>query len=226
MAALLSCAAGTALTQEAESFGGASSDAVYEVSITNITHGEAFTPVLMAVHNDKYRLFRLGAPIGAELAVLAQEGFVAPLQTVLNANRNVGATVAATGPTLPGATLRLTITARPGFDRLSMASMLIPTNDAFVALNGFDLRSLARGKSVQLQPVAYDAGAEINNEKCEALPSTPFFPECGANGGGQIAGQGEGFVHVHNGVHGIGDLVPWVRTWQNPVASVEIKRVR
>jgi hypothetical protein len=224
--AVLSCAAGAAVAQQQDSFHSGASEATYEVTITNITHGEAFTPVLIAVHNDNYRLFNLGAPIGAELAVLAQEGFVAPLQTVLNANRNVGATVAATGATVPGATLKLTISAKTGFDRLSLASMLIPTNDAFVALNGFDLGTVARGKSVRVQPIAYDAGAEINNEKCEALPSTPFFPECGANGGGVIAGKGEGFVHVHNGIHGIGDMVPWVRTWQNPVASIEIKRVR
>jgi hypothetical protein len=226
VAVALVCAAGVSMAQDVTSQSANVEQPMYEVTITNITHGEAFTPVLMATHNSSYKLFQLGAPVGAELAILAQEGAVAPLQGVLDTNRNVAATVAAAGPTPPGQTLKLTITGKSGFDHLSLAAMLIPTNDSFMALNGIDLSSLSRGKSIVVQPVAYDAGAEINNERCDSLPSTPVFPECGGHGGGMVVGNGEGFVHVHNGIHGIGDLVPWVRTWQNPVANIEVKRVR
>ncbi len=43
----------------------------------------------------------------------------------------------------------------------------------------------------------------------------------GARGGGE-----EGFVHVHQGIHGVGDLLPSARDWRNPVAQVTVQRVR
>jgi hypothetical protein len=39
-------------------------------------------------------------------------------------------------------------------------------------------------------------------------------------------GGGEGFVHVHRGIHGVGDLKPIGRDWRNPVATVSIRLVR
>jgi hypothetical protein len=57
---------------------------------------------------------------------------------------------------------------------------------------------------------AYDAGSETNDE----LSPT-------------VAGLGgEGFVNVHNGVHGIGDLVAATMDWRNLVAKITIKRVK
>jgi hypothetical protein len=47
----------------------------------------------------------------------------------------------------------------------------------------------------------------------------------GAGGGGQPVGDEEGFVHVHAGIHGIGDLVAADRDWRNPVAQIAIRRL-
>lgn len=55
----------------------------------------------------------------------------------------------------------------------------------------------------------------------------PFFAEGGGPGGGSAAmGGEEGYVHVHEGIHGIADLVVAERDWRNPVARVAIQRVR
>ncbi|MGH8621200.1 MAG: hypothetical protein ACRET3_03595 [Burkholderiales bacterium] len=43
--------------------------------------------------------------------------------------------------------------------------------------------------------------------------------------GGKPEGDEEGYVHIHAGIHGIGDLPPEVRDWRNPVARVAIRRV-
>ena len=89
------------------------------------------------------------------------------------------------------------------------------TNDAFFALDG------ARGPIVRdglsRYSPAYDAGSEANDEQCASIPG----PACGGNGGL----EGEGFVHVHAGVHGVGDLVPARHDFRNPVARVRIDRV-
>jgi hypothetical protein len=102
--------------------------------------------------------------------------------------------------------------------------MLIPTNDAFVALNGVAL-PLPGHPIVTFKARAYDAGSEVNDELCTSIPG-PAFAECGGPGGGARVGGGEGFVHVHRGVHGVGNLKPSDRDWRNPVAEVRIRLVR
>ena len=47
----------------------------------------------------------------------------------------------------------------------------------------------------------------------------------GPGGGGMPAGGEEGYVHVHAGIHGIGDLDASERDWRNPVAMVTIELV-
>lgn len=197
----------------------------YQVTVTNITRGQQFTPLLLATHRSAVRLFRLGQPATPELATLAEEGNVAPLKALLDANPAVGATVAGNSLTDPGKSATFTIEARRGADRLSLAAMLIPTNDAFVAVNGFNLDELSHGRSVTIFAVAYDAGSERNDELCLSIPG-PQFVECKGPGGGQRVGNGEGFVHIHSGIHGIGDMNAANRTWLNPVAEVTIRRVR
>ena len=43
--------------------------------------------------------------------------------------------------------------------------------------------------------------------------------DCGAPGGG------EGYVHIHAGIHGVGNLNPALRDWRNPVAKISIRRI-
>ena len=81
-------------------------------------------------------LFQLGQPASRELAILAEEGNPAPLAAALLANPAVGTVVTGSGLTNPGATTTLVLQGRGGFPRLSVAAMLIPTNDAFFAVNG------------------------------------------------------------------------------------------
>jgi len=93
----------------------------------------------------------------------------------------------------------------------------------FFALNGAEG---PRGDAtLTLYSPAYDAGGERNDELCASIPG-PFFAECGGPGGGAKVGGGEGYVHIHAGIHGIGDLIPAMRDWRNPVAQITIRRVR
>src|SRR5439155_8313196 len=104
--------------------------------------------------------------------------------------------------TNPGASTTLIVEGRRGFAFFSVAAMLIPTNDGFFALNGV---ALPRGNdTLTLTSPAYDAGSERNDELCASIPG-PFFAECGGSGGGGKPGGGEGYVHIHAGIHGIGN---------------------
>jgi len=195
----------------------------FEVTITNLTRGQQFTPILVARHKSNVKLFELGKPAGTELAILAEEGDTAPLAAVLSALPGTGQVVTGSGLTNPGASTTLIVEGRRGFGFLSVAAMLIPTNDGFFALNG---AALPRGSdTLTLTAPAYDAGSERNDELCVSIPG-PFFAECGGSGGGAApAGGEEGYVHIHAGIHGIGNLPAATRDWRNPVALITVRRM-
>jgi Spondin_N len=204
--------------------------AVYEVSITNITKGQTFTPQLIAIHTDSVALFELGAPASDELAVLAEGGSTAPLTELLQkqGRENVGAVTTIGALLAPGATAVAIIEAPAKHEYLSSAGMLIPTNDTFFAVNR---QRLPKRGAVTAFAQAYDAGTEANDQKCSNIPG----PRCGGAGlsAGTNAGD-EGFVHIGNGFHelGAGDgatgeiLRPFQYDWRNPVAMIRIKRLR
>ncbi len=195
----------------------------YEVTVTNITYNQRFTPLLLASHKSAFTLFQLGTPARPELRTLAEEGNVAPLKAALDSLPEVQATVAGNSLLDPGKSITFRIQANPWRDRLSLAAMLIPTNDAFVALNGVALPFPGSSTS-QLSAIAYDAGTEVNDELCSSIPG-PNFAECGGPGGGASVGGGEGFIHVHRGMHGVGNFGATARDWRNPVAQVTVRRV-
>ena len=51
----------------------------FEVTVTNLTRGQQFTPILVASHRAEVKLFKLGSPASPELATLAEEGNTARL---------------------------------------------------------------------------------------------------------------------------------------------------
>jgi len=230
----------------------------YKVTISNLAHGEfAQTgdrcrtgPIMglfaFATHEPGFQLFELGRPVSGELAVLAESGGPFQLVQSLSSNpkvENAFSIPAAAdfpakifdGVLCTGENLTTTIRAKPNH-RFSMAAMIFPTNDGFIALNGVELPK-EEGTKTYFSPV-YDAGSESNDELCDHMPSVPSLPGCHApvdtntdptipdphtTGG---PGLGEGYAHFHSGIHGIGDLQASQFDWSNPVASITIRRIR
>ena len=189
----------------------------FDVTVTNLTRGQQFTPILVASHEEGVNIFDLGVSASGPLATLAETGNTAPLTALLMATPGVKEVVTM-GPLLdPGASRTITINGGGKFKHVSVASMLISTNDGFFALNG--VKGLT-GKTGTFFSPAYDAGSEVNDELCSSIPG-PFFGECGGPGGG-APGGGEGYVHIHAGMHGIGDMDASERDWRNPVAKITI----
>jgi hypothetical protein len=191
----------------------------FEVTITNITCGQSFTPFLVATHTPAVSLFTLGSPASPQLAALAEGGDTTPLKNLLQSTLGVHDLETSEGLLGPGESVTVRVATAKHSDRISLAAMLIPTNDGFVSLNGVNV-PLA-GQSAVYDAPAYDAGAEANDELCAHIPG----PVCGGEGESP-EGTGEGFVHTHAGIHGIGDLASSDRDWRNPVATISIERVR
>ena len=193
---------------------------IYEVSVTNITPGQTFTPILAVTHKSSVSLFELGEAASPELAQLAESGNIMPLMNTLQGMpAKVFTTASSQGLLGPGESVTLKIKGTRRFNRLSLAAMLIPTNDTFVALDSILLPRYRKSRSVP----AYDAGSEVDDELCVNIPG-PFC--MGDVNGGNAAEDGEGFVHIGNGIHAIGDLDAAVFDWRNPVAKVTVRRVR
>ena len=191
----------------------------YEVIVTNLTRGQSFTPILAATHTGSVSLYTLGKPASDELAALAEGGDTAPLDALLSASPRVAATTTTAGLLASGDTIGFTIRGGGQFNRLSLAAMMIPTNDGFIA---FQSVGLPKGRNTQVVYVpAYDAGSEDNDEQCFSIPG----PVCGGEGGSPGI-SGEGYVHVHGGIHGFGDLASADYDWRNPVARISIRRLR
>ena len=216
---LLSCTFGSAI---AEGFPNYSS--TYQVSITNLTPGQTFTPQLLVTHPRHTRLFTLGEAASVELEILAEGGDTGPLTDSIGD----AATDIETIPGLlgPGDTSSISVQGRPGRGRISVAAMLIPTNDTFVALNGV---RLPRWGSVSYFVSAYDAGTEANDQNCVNIPG----PRCGGEGySAEASDDDEGFVHIGNGFHDLGKsdsdgneiLKPQKYDWRNTVAKITITR--
>jgi len=203
---------------------GAQSDARFNVTVTNLTKGQTFTPLVIATHAPGVRIFAAGTQASPQLTVLAEEGtpdmLVALLRGMTTTVREV---VTATGLQTPAVSATFQINGGGAFSQLSIAAMLIPTNDAFLGLSGLTLPTSF--EPVMADVLAYDSGTEINDERCASIPG-PNFTECGGPGTGGRPGRGEGAVTVHNGMHGVGDMNRPLRDWRGPVARVTVQRVQ
>ena len=187
----------------------------YKVSITNATTHHVFTPTLIATHTKNINLFQIGTAASDGLITQAETGDPSVLLSETQARTGVFDTVI--GSFIPyGQEASFTITARK-HARLSLTAMLATTNDGFVGLNNVALPK----NSVTYFAYTYDAGSESNNEDCAFIPGPP----CSEESGNARTESGEGFISIHNGIHGIADLNTQDLDWRGPVAIVTITKI-
>ena len=204
--------------------------ATYEVTVTNLTSGQPFTPPLAVTHRRGLDVFEVGEPASLGVQEIAENGNLGPLNDALTGHPKVSDLVIALGappPILQGTSRTFTITADRRAKFFSFVSMLICTNDGFTGINEVRLPRDDDDPSVHTL-VAYDAGTEINTEDLDDM-----VPPCGpltGVGGDPPAGTGmtnpalaeNGVIHMHAGIQGGSDLTPAIHGWTNPVATVSI----
>ncbi|MCS1409741.1 MAG: hypothetical protein M2R45_02926 [Verrucomicrobia subdivision 3 bacterium] len=175
------------------------------------------TPVWIGVHNGSFDLFDIGEAASPELERLAEDGDTAPISRLFQESGagSTETTVISGGmipPFAPGesASITLMLDANDSKDRyLSFASMVIPSNDAFVGNSDpkaypiFDNRgNLLRERIIIANLRVYDAGTEVNDEVPE---NTAFLAQSAPNTGTTENGT----VSVHPGFNesGTGGVV-------------------
>ncbi len=145
----------------------------YVVTLTNLTRSQVFSPFIAYSHDKSLFLFRLGEPASDALAGLAQDADRQGLVEELTANYLVKKIIQAEDVLAPGQSSVFTISAAAKYRFLSLASMLVSTNDAFVALNCLKLPR----HETTVYLYAYDAGTEDNDESCPYIPGPHHNPD-------------------------------------------------
>ncbi|MEG3754343.1 spondin domain-containing protein [Psychromonas arctica] len=196
------------------------------VTLTNLTHSIYFTPVVAGAHDASTEIFETTTPATPELELLAEEGDFSGVSGLLG---NAGADVIdnpAGGLLASGESTTFLLSNSSGNDYLSVAAMMLPTNDAFIGLDSWEIPSEAGTYTVYLN--AYDAGTEANDELADSIPAFPGG-DAGTGGAGVTTEISTPNVHIHPGVigdadaeGGISDLDSSVHRWLNPVAKLTV----
>ena len=179
------------------------------------SRGAFQTPFWVAAHDGSFDIYDRDVPLGsgslisaASVEALAEDGATGPIseefsiaQPLSPQTTLVGQTGASrAGPLAPGTSSSVTFNVNPETDRFfSYASMVIPSNDAFIA-NGnpqahplFDERGRFVGQDfVVAGTEVLDAGTEVNDE---AAPNTAFL----AQGAPNTGATEDGNVVLHEG---------------------------
>jgi len=204
------------------------------ITVTNLTQGLYFTPVITSAHTSDNHIFMVGNAATAELQAMAEGGDISGLVSLLsNADANTNENPAA-GLLAPGMSTTYSLSNDSTNTHLSMATMILPSNDGFVGLDGWKIPTEAGTYTIMLN--AYDAGTEANNELVNGggapgvlgIPAAPGG-DSGTNGMGVTDTESNTMVHIHRGNlgddeldGGKSDLNNSIHRWLNPVAKLTI----
>jgi hypothetical protein len=194
----------------------------WRVTITNLTPSgpgapgsQPFSPPLFAVHSSKADVWSVGEIASHGVAAIAEDANNPVLESAVPQLSGVRTVFTGAGGPIPSGTSRsFTVETDGRFNRLSIVTMLVNTNDAFTGLDSLRLRARGDTRST----IAYDAGSERNNERASHIPG----PCCGNAFVRDPEGQP---IRHHEGITGVGDLDPALYDWQDPVARIAIERV-
>ncbi len=205
-----------------------------DITVTNLTQGIHYTPILIGAHDADTRLFNTGEMASTQLQAMAEGGDISGLSEMLTmANADI-VSDPAEGLLAPTMSTSTTLDTTDGNMYLSIVSMMLPTNDGFIGLNSWMIPSDPGTYTIMLN--AYDAGTEANDEivnggGAPGAPGIPIAPggDAGTGAMGVTVEESNYYIHIHRGslgdddlVGGKSDLDNTVHRWLNPVARVTV----
>lgn len=195
---------------------------MFRVTVTNLTHAQPMSPLAAALHTDATELFTVGTRATEGLEHLAEGGD----NTLLLAEATDAVmTQGGSGLLVPGGSQSVTLEG-DGATCVSLATMLVNTNDAFAGANCIDITMMQTGATMTAHGLTYDAGTEGNAELAASIP--------GPAGGGEgynAARDDRDFVTLHAGVVTADDGLPdsaltYAHRWDNPALHILIERLQ
>jgi hypothetical protein len=193
-----------------------SGDRTWEVTVTNLTRpgSQPLSPPLFVVHSNRADIWSVGDVASHPVAAIAEDADNAPAEAAFAQLPGVSDVfTGAGGPIPPGTSRTYTVETSGPFNRLTVLTMLVNTNDGFTGLDSEHLRGRGETRST----MAYDAGSEVNNELTGFIPG----PCCNH----PFVRDPEGaLIRMHEGITGRGDLSPATYGWSGPVARIQVSR--
>lgn len=199
----------------------------YKVTVTNLTNAQPLSPPAVILHNEQYRLWQSNQPASDALENLAEGGDPSDVIAEADANSYVYSTAAATAPIGPGGSADIMLsTESTDMLQLTVATMLVNTNDAFTGRTGWSIGQLSVGQSYSMTTLSYDAGTEGNTEAMGSIPGPAD------NGEGYNAERASDVnrVYLHPGVITSDDglstsVLTQAHKFDNPVSRITVTRV-
>ena len=203
---------------------------MFEITLTNLTIGEPgkggqiFSPPIFATHFKGDSLAPVGQPAAPALVALAENGDVSG---ILEMATSIGAnTAVADKVVVPGGSVTVRLRGNVLNASLTVASMLVSTNDGFIAASSVPLfDETGMPVSMTLELMAYDAGSEDNTELASDIPG-PLGLDAEADPEGsnaRVPTEG-GVITPHPGIQGVGDMSE-AFAWTEPTATLTIAPV-
>jgi cytoskeletal protein RodZ len=166
----------------------------------------------------------VGQPAVPALVALAENGDVSGLLEFVT---SIGAnTAVADKVVVPGGSVTVRLRGNVLNASLTVASMLVSTNDGFIAASSVPLfDKTGMPVSTTLELMAYDAGSEENTELASDIPG-PLGLDAEADpedSNARVPTEG-GVIMPHPGIQGVGD-VSEAFAWTEPTATLTITPV-
>ena len=194
----------------------------YEVMITNLTNAQPLSPLGVVLHGD-LPMWEIGVSASAALEKLSEGGD----NTDFLASDGVITSMSSEGVILPGTKAIITLTTTDEMaTNLSLATMLVNTNDAFSGLTNLALSTLMVDQAQTWNLPVYDAGTEKNTESAGTIPGP-------ADGGVGFDAMRDdvNFVAMHSGVVSKDDgltnsVLSQAHRFDNPSIKITITRTK
>lgn len=197
----------------------------FEITLVNLTHNQPLSPPVYLFHTSEYRPWQLGEVASVAIEKLAESGDSADLLTGAEAEPTVLSALGEETILIPGGQHSRIVTVKGGSLFLSVAAMLVNTNDAFAALEAFPLNQVSPGDEMRVSLYALDAGTEENSESITTVPG----PAAGGEGFNpereirNIVRYHPGVVSQEDGL--VGSVLDQSHRFDNPVAQLVIRRL-
>ncbi|PMH40858.1 hypothetical protein BCU68_15930 [Vibrio sp. 10N.286.49.B3] len=198
----------------------------FTIEVKNVTANQPLSPLAILLHDDSFSLFTVGDAASTELEQLAESGDNSSLLELKATESQIYDSISGSGVILPSQSDKVTITADPyQSSHLSVATMLVNTNDGFLGESGILIQGFDIGDQQTVMMNVWDAGSEMNSETQSTIPGP--------------AGGGEGFnaqrddsdkVSFHPGVISQDDglttsILNSTHRFLNPGAALVITRI-
>ncbi len=200
----------------------------YKVTLTNVTADQPLSPATVIFHKSAYHLFQPGQMASVALEHLAEGGSNQELFDEANANAAFVTSASGAGIIPPGGSETIDLEVDDTTDlNISVAAMLVNTNDAFAARGSNKIASLQKGESFSLHVPIWDAGTEANTEASGSMPG----PADGGEGFNASRAGDANFVVIHQGVVTNADglatsVLGESHRFNNPGVLLRVERVR